>query len=233
MTKKSKSAARLGRAVRSQQAQQKRVSKLIGQLEMKGFIFSEKFKQSVMNTVKSTASNAQRKAKQLKGLTLSKLYEHATGYKTSSGKVWGGRFGVKRGRLTERRKAARDRQNKLTGLSNVEDALNITDDRVAVDDFGNYFPNMGLIDKTAEKNSVLSEFATWKHDHPKAEDISSGDIANLEKIKGLAERMNYKSTSEEYDSAAQKIISILRGMPLSADEVPEDDESLDLTGVND
>lgn len=233
MARKTKSAARLGRAVRSQQAQQKRVSKMIGQLEMKGFIFSKKFKQSVMNTVTSTSSNAQRKAKQLKGLTLSKLYEHATGYKASSGKVWSGQFGVKRGRLTEKRKAARDRQNKLSGLSNVEDALNITDDRVAVDDFGNYIPNMGFIDKTAEKNSVLSEFATWKRNHPKANDITNDDIANLEKIKGLAERMNYQSTSEEYDSASQKIISILRGMPLSADEVPEDDESLDLTGVND
>lgn len=232
MAKKSKSAARLGRSVRSQQAQQKRISKMIGQLEMKGFIFPEKFKLSIMNTVKSTASNAQRKAKQLKGLTLSKLYEHASGYRTSSGKVWSGQFGVKRGRLTERRKTARDKQNKLTGLSNVEDALNNTDDHVAIDSDGKFIERRGYIDKTAERSSVLSEFDTWKRNHPKTKDITNDDLSNLEKVKGLAEKMNYLSTSETYDSASQKIISILRGMPLSADEVPEDDEELELTGVN-
>lgn len=231
--KKTKSQVRLNKAIRMQETQQRRVSKLIGQMEMQGFNFSQKFKDSVMNTVESTASNATRKAKQLKGLTKEKLYQKAISYTTDDGRVWAGKFGVKRGRLAQRRKTIQQNKKNLSGLANVESALNSTDDRVVIDDDGTLLPRKEYIDKVNVRSSVLSAFDQWKARHPDAKKITREDLLNLERVKSLAERMTYDTTSNNYDSAAQKIINILQGGPLKADEVPEDDEEINQVGIND
>lgn len=187
------------RAVRSQEAQIARITKQVHELQQQGFQFNKQFLSSLKVTGK-TASDANKKAAKFRGMTKRKIMQKVKSYTTDTGEVYTGKSAAARGRLAEQRKR---KQKRITGLQNVEDALNMTADAL--------HPDGKWINVSSEKRELLMAWNRYK-DNVTAKNYNQ-DI--LDAVTDYAnDIMNPSDSYEHYDSTVQKIYNLIEGHPM-------------------
>lgn len=227
MTRKklSKSQKRLNKAIRMQETQRKRIKKTMEDMERHGFYFAPSTWKTVSSEVTSNASNAMRKVNQLKKINKTSLYSKALGYIADNDQVYTGKAGVKKGRRIEMEKTRQ--KGIVTGLQNVDDLISTAVDYVRRDEAGNVVPEG--VSVMPMKMKLANTWSNWKHEHTK---LNNKGIALLNKIADeLQELQTVSNDVTSYDNSVQKIVTMLTGSPMSADDINSDEE-MDLNGVN-
>lgn len=194
----------LARARRSQEAQIKRITGIVNKMQQQGFRFNKQFLSSLKVTGK-TAGDAAKKAEKLKGLTKSKILEKVKSYTTDTGQMITGKGAGKRGALMEQRKR---KQARISGLQNVEDALNSTVDAI--------HPQGKWIDLTSEKRELLQAWNRYK-DNVTAKNYDQGILDAVTEY--AYEIINPSDDFDHYDAVTGKIYHIMTGEPMPVNAI--------------
>lgn len=194
----------LARARRSQAAQIKRITGIVNKLQQQGFQFNRQFLSSLKVTGK-TAGDAAKKAEKLRGLTKSKILEKVKSYKVDDMRTITGKGAGKRGALMEQRKR---KQARISGLQNVEDALNNTVDAI--------HPQGKWINLTTEKQELMQAWNRYK-DNITAQNY---DQNLLDAVTMHAhEIINPSDSYDHYDTIKGKIYHLLTGQPMPVEAI--------------
>lgn len=205
------------RQVNAQQAQINRINKLIQGLQRQGFQFQQNFLRSLhVSGSGVSASAAKKRAEKLRNITKSKLYDRVKSYTTDDGTVISGKDAGRRGRLLERRKNRKKKDNSF--IENGEDALLATVDALHV-------KGRGWVDKSDDKDELMFAWYNFAAG-VKLGEINVDDGFNITaKVINLAAEIQYPSDSEaHYDSVHQKIINIMTGGPVPVDQIGNDED---------
>lgn len=212
-------------AMRSQEKSITRINNMINDLRREGYDFNKNF----LNSLKvsgTSASKAAAKAERLKGISKADLRQKITSYRTDEGKILKGTRAREEGPKIERAKKRRARKEKVTTIINVEDAISDAVDEVWINEDGSHVSPGEQQTVTAIKQSVINAWEDYRDSTP----VNEMDLSVLNAVHEALIPMNdHSQTVAEYDSNAQRVISLLTGAPVNPDDIGNDESMEDIT----